>query len=169
MKKDLADLLATRREIETIMYDEGDRFMNELSHWPEILQRWAEYKKAKRKSALKMEEAMDAVNKVLEANEGGKAKAAEVDTVEEEERDNKNKQATDEEVLDVGDKTGFLLRVLDGPITHGEELKSEINGLGEEVFGTIGSELLTEDTASDIEKRALKAIGAKIFDIIFLR
>jgi hypothetical protein len=119
MKKELADYLNSTREIETIMFDEGDRFMYDLSHLPEVLERWAEYKETKKKSALKLSE----IEEALEADEGGKTKVEEV----QEEKD--SEEATPEEVLDVGFKTKTFLGVVDEPTTFVKELAGELSCL----------------------------------------
>ena len=142
MKKEVADYLSTTRQIETIVYDEGNRFMNDLSNLPQIFERWAEYKEAKKKSALKLSE----IEKVLEADEGGKTIIEEIEE-DKEERDKKNKEATPEEVLDVGAGTKVFLQIVDSPATY-------VKAVGEEL--------------SRLKKVALTAIAACLFDIIFL-
>lgn len=143
MKKEVADYLSTTRQIETIMFDEGNRFMYDLSDLPQVLERWAEYKKIKKKSALKLSD----IQKVLEADEGGKTTIEEIYDEEKEETDKKDKEATPEEVLDVGIETKALLQIADSPITYVKELGEELSGL---------------------KKVALTAIAAVLFDIIFL-
>ena len=141
MKKEVADYLSTTRQIETIVFDEGDRFMNDLSHLPQILERWAEYKETKKKSALKLSD----IEEILLDDQGGNTT---IEQVEEEEETDKKKEATPEEVLDVGAKTKAILEIADFPATYVIELGQEVNSL---------------------KKVALTAIAERLFNIIFLK
>ena len=143
MKKKLAEYVSIIREIETVMHDEGNRFTYDLSHLPELLDRWDEYKEAIKKKALRLGD----IQKMLESKAGGKLVVEEIEEEEEtDDKDRENKLATPEEVLDVNPRTKAFLQMIDSPATY-------IRGLGQEVEG--------------LKKTALTAIAVGLFDAVF--
>jgi len=142
MKKKLAECLSSIREIESVMYDEGNRFTYDLSHLPELLDRWDEYKELTKKKALRLGD----IQKMLESKAGGKLVVEEIEEEETDDKDRENKLATPEEVLDVNTRTKAFLQMIDSPATY-------VRGLGQEVDG--------------LKKAALTAITVGLFDALF--
>jgi len=154
MEKKIAEYLSTEREIRTIMFEEGDRFMYDLSQLPQVIKRWKTYREAKeaeeqqkieklRKDKRNRIANIEDLEKILSSEKGGKAKILEAAKVKEEPEVDEDK-ASIEEALDIGITTKIRLDSINLAIDYAYQLSEEVS------------------------KKVYAPICAKLFDIIFL-
>jgi len=132
MKKKEADMYRDLGIVESELVFEGNDFVRDLAHLPEILERWGDYKNTS-PSIMPISK----VTEVLDKKNTGKAKVVEVseedDDEDGEDGKKKDRKATSEEILNVSPKMKRLLFKHDPKICEGQAVSEELKEIKTEL------------------------------------